>query len=134
VISKYAPVSQPAVVDHHFYTTVNMVRTMEAVLGLPPMNNNDARAALMAPAFSGDGTQPPFTADYSNRDNAFIYQVNPPRAPGAQTSMKLDFSRPDAANTAVLNRILWRDAKGRTPMPKPRHTVIPARAPHDADD
>ncbi len=43
VISKYSPgkPQEPALV-HQFYTTVNMVHTMEALLGLPPMNNNDA--------------------------------------------------------------------------------------------
>ncbi len=131
VISKYAPAS---LLDHHFYTTVNMVATMEAILGLPAMNNNDAHAALMAPAFSGPGTQPAFTADYANRDNGFIYEVNPPKAPGGKTSMKMNFSVPDAVDSAVLNRILWRDAKGKTPMPKPRHSVIPERAGGDGDD
>jgi hypothetical protein len=29
----------------------------------------------------------------------------------------MDFSRPDAANPAVLNAILWRDRKGEAPMP-----------------
>ena len=58
VISKYAPTrpsGAKAFVDHAFYTTVNMLRTMESLLGLPPMNNNDARAALMAPLLSGAG-------------------------------------------------------------------------------
>jgi DNA-binding beta-propeller fold protein YncE len=131
VISKYAPSS---LLDHHFYTTVNMVATMEAVLNLPPMNNNDAQAALMAPAFSGEGTQSPFTADYSNRETRFIYAVNPPKAQGGKTSMKMNFSRPDAVDTSVLNRILWRDAKGNTPMPRPRHTVIPERTRPGDDD
>src|SRR6202011_4438401 len=43
VISKYAPVSvEHPYVEHGFFTTVNMIRTMEALLGLPPMNHNDA--------------------------------------------------------------------------------------------
>jgi hypothetical protein len=63
-------------VDHHFYTTVNMVRTIEALLGAPPMNANDSRAAVTAPLFSGPGTQPPFNADFRNRDNGLLYQVN----------------------------------------------------------
>ena len=100
VISKYSPGTpqQPAV-DHHFYTTVNMVHTMEALLGLPPMNNNDAHAAVMAPLFTGAGDQPPFKADYRNRDNGMIYQANPAKAPGAKESAKLDFSVADAADT-----------------------------------
>ncbi len=69
VISKYSPRQTQPLVDHTFYTTVNMIHTMEALLGLPPMNNNDAFAAVMAPLFAGAGDQPPFKADYRNRDN-----------------------------------------------------------------
>jgi len=88
------------------------------------MNQNDAYAPVMAPLFSGPGNQPPFTADWSNRDNGLIYQVNPARGQGARESARMDFSRPDAANPALLNRILWRDRKGNLPMPPPRHSVF----------
>ena len=113
-------------VDHSFYTTVHMVRTIEALLGLPPMNNNDAHVSAMAPLFSGHGDQPAFTADYRNRDNGLLYEMNPPKAPGSAASALLDFSHPDAADADTLNRILWRAAKGRRPMPRPRHNVFPA--------
>ncbi len=126
VISKYSPgMPQQPAVDHHFYTTVNMIHTMETLLGLPPMNNNDAYAAVMAPSFTGAGDQPPFTANFRNRDNGMIYQANPANAPGAQESAKLNFSVADAADTNVLNAILWRAAKGNVPMPAPKHTVFP---------
>jgi hypothetical protein len=98
------------------------------------MNNNDARAAILAPLFSGPGTQAPFKAIYTNRNNGMIYEMNPPKAPGGAASAKLDFSKPDAADTEVLNRILWRDAKGNIPYPKPKHTVIPAKLHGDDDD
>jgi hypothetical protein len=133
VISKYSPIATPdkPFVDHHFYTTVNMIHTAEALLGLPPMNHNDARAAIMAPLFSGPGTQPAFTVDKRNLDNGLIYKINPPNAPGARQSSKMDFSHPDAAPADELNAILWRQAKGNVPMPKPRHTVIPAATRED---
>jgi hypothetical protein len=104
---------------------------MEELLGLPPMNQNDAYAPLMARLFSGSGNQRPFTADYRNRDNRLIYQTNPKRAAGAAESSNLDFTRPDAAAAESLNAILWRDAKGNVPMPLPRHTVFPATTPDD---
>ena len=49
VISKYSPGSaaQPYV-EHRFDTTVNMVHTLEALLGLPPMNINDAYAPVIS--------------------------------------------------------------------------------------
>ena len=134
VVSKYAPRKPQPYVNHDFYTTVNLIHTMEALLGLPPMNANDAYAPVMAPLFTGPGDQPPFKADYRNRDNGMIYEANGPHAPGSKQSAKLDFSHADGADTEVLNRILWREAKGNVPMPKPRHTVFPASQRSDADD
>lgn len=119
VISKYSPGSaEKPFVAHDFYTTVSMVHTIEALLGMPPMNHNDAHAPLMAPLFSGDGTQPPFTANYINRDNGLLYTVNTPKSPGAKLSATMDFSREDAADAKLLNKILWRDRMGRRPLPR----------------
>ena len=133
-ISKYSPgTPQQPFVDSRFYTTVNMMHTMETLLGLPPMNQNDAYAPVMAPLFAGPGDQPPFTADWSNRDKGFIYQTNAAKGQGAAESAKMDFTRPDAVNTAVLNLILWRDRMGSTPMPTPKHAVFPQKRTADKD-
>ena len=126
VISKYSPSSTAMpFVDHHFYTTVNMMHTMESLLDLPPMNQNDAYAPVMAPLFAGPGTQPAFDVDWSNRDNGRIYETNPPKSREAEESSHLDFSHPDAADARKLNAILWRDRKGNVPMPPPRHSIFP---------
>jgi hypothetical protein len=90
------------------------------------MNQNDAYAPIMAPMLSGAGNQPAFQADYRNLKNGLIYETNKRDARGANESAKMDFSRPDAAGAARLNRVLWRDQKGDEPLPKPRHTVVPA--------
>jgi DNA-binding beta-propeller fold protein YncE len=127
VISRYSPGSASApYVDHRFYTTVNLIHTMEMLLGLPPMNQNDAYAPAMGPMFSGMGSQPAFQADYSNLKNRLIYETNKRDAAGANESAKMNFSRPDAAGAARLNKVLWRDQKGNAPMPAPQHTVFPA--------
>jgi YVTN family beta-propeller protein len=129
VISKYSPGSADhPFVDHRFYTTVNLIRTMEVLLGLGPMNNNDAVAAPMSELFSGPASQAPFTADDRNLKDGLLYKMNPPNAPGARASAKMDFSHADAADAALLNRILWRERKGNQPMPPPKHTVFPASA------
>ncbi len=127
VISKYSPRSTGRpFVDRGVYTTVDLIRTMEMLLGLPPMNNNDAWGTPMAEFFRGPATQPPFSADDRNRANGLIYQANLPSAPGAAASARMDFKHADAADTALLNGILWRERKGDVPMPPPRHTVFPA--------
>lgn len=131
VVSKYGPGSaaQPYL-EHRFYTTVNVIHTLETLLGLPPMNQNDAYAPLMGSLFTGAGDQPAYTVDNRNLKNGLIYEVNKRTAPGAKISSKMDFSRPDAAGATRLNRVLWRDQKGDAPMPAPQHTVFPA----DKDD
>ena len=127
VISKYSPgsVAQPYV-EHRFYTTVNMVHTMETLLGLSPMNQNDAYAPVMSGLFAGKGDQPAYKADDRNLKNSLIYETNRATAPGAKISSKMDFSRPDAADAAQLNRVLWKDQKGNTRAPKPQHGVLPS--------
>jgi hypothetical protein len=126
VVSKYSPGSaaQPNI-EHRFYTTVNMIHTMETLLGLPPMNQNDAYAPLMTQLFSG-GDQPGYKADYRNLKNGLIYETNKRNAPGAKISSKMNFSRPDAADASQLNRVLWQDQKGSTPVPSAKHSVLPA--------
>jgi len=79
----------------------------------------------MAPLFTGRGEQPPFTADAHNRDNGLIYEMNAGHGPDEEESLKMDFSHADAADADRLNAILWRDRKGKAPMPAPRHTMLP---------
>jgi hypothetical protein len=122
VISKYSPRTPQPFVAHQFYTTVSMVRTMESLLGLPPMNLFDAHAPLMAPLFAGPGTQPPYEADDKNLRSGFIYTVNEKKAAGAKESSLMNFSKPDAADARKLNAILWRDAKGDVPVPVTSHS------------
>ena len=120
IVSKYAPHPKPdqkAFVDSRFYSTVSMIRTMETVLGVPPMNNNDAFASLISTLFTGPGDQPAYTADVSNRENGLIYVPNKPTAPGAAASMKMDFRHEDHADPNKLNLILWQDAMGTKPPP-----------------
>ena len=119
VISKYSPrgPNSAPFVDSRFYSTVSMIRTMESLLGLPPMNNNDALSSLISTLFTGPGDQPAYSADYGNRDNGLIYTANPPTAAGARESMKMDFTHADRADAQKLNVILWKDAMGDKPVP-----------------
>jgi hypothetical protein len=127
VISKYAPDStERPYIEHGFFTTVSLVRTMEALLGLPPMNHNDAYAPVMSSLFSGSGNQPAFEADYGNLHNELIYKTNAPTAAGAKESAGMNWRHADEADNRVLNSILWRDRKGDVPMPPSRHVLFPA--------
>ncbi|HMF65483.1 MAG TPA: bifunctional YncE family protein/alkaline phosphatase family protein [Edaphobacter sp.] len=119
VISKYSPRAADggAFVDSRFYSTVSVIRTMETLLGLPPMNNNDAFSSMMSPLFTGAGDQVAFTANYANRDNGLIYTANAQTAPGAKESSKMDFRHADRADAQKLNVILWKDAMSDQAVP-----------------
>jgi DNA-binding beta-propeller fold protein YncE len=132
IASKYAPHGSSRVIDHNFYTTVSVLRTMEDLLGLPPMNNNDAMAPLIQ-LFSGDGSAPAYAADYSNRDNKLIYQANTQQSFGAKASAKMDFAHEDRADPRKLNVILWRDAMGESAA-VPGMILHPKDAHKDDDD
>jgi DNA-binding beta-propeller fold protein YncE len=119
VVSKYSPRAAEGgpFVDSKFYSTVSVVRTMETLLGVPPMNNNDAFSSMISSLFTGAGDQAPYSADYSNRENGLIYTANQRTAPGARESSKMDFTHEDRADAAKLNVILWKDAMGTQPVP-----------------
>ncbi len=119
IVSKYSPRKEDgtAFVDSRFYSTVSVVRTMETLLGVPPMNNNDALSSMISTLFTGPGDQAPYTADYSNREDGLIYTANQPTAVGARASAKMDFTHEDRADPQKLNVILWKDAMGDKLVP-----------------
>jgi DNA-binding beta-propeller fold protein YncE len=119
VVSKYSPRAMDGgpFVDSRFYSTVSVIRTMETLLGVPPMNNNDAFSSMISTLFIGAGDQAPFSADLTNRENGLIYTANQKTAPGARESSKMDFTHEDRAPVQKLNVILWKDAMGDKPVP-----------------
>jgi hypothetical protein len=136
VVSKYAPhgAGGAPFVDSHFYSTVSVVRTMESLLGLPPMNNNDAFCAQIGSEFTGPDDQPAYDADYSNRDNGLIYTANARNAVGAKASMKMDFTHEDRVPVEKLNVILWKDAMGNAPVPAMLKTKLKKSGKDDDDN
>ena len=136
VISKYAPRAADGgtFVDSRFYSTVSVVRTMETLIGLPPMNNNDALASLIGSMFTGPGNQKPFAADAVNRENGLIYRANGFKAAGAKESAKMNFTHADRVDARKLNVILWRDAMGDVAMPAQLMQRKKKKATKDEDD
>ncbi|MEV6791697.1 alkaline phosphatase family protein [Streptomyces sp. NPDC051320] len=59
IISPYA---QHGVVDDHYYSQITMVRTIEQILGIKPMNQKDSAASPMTGAFTRTPDNTPFTA------------------------------------------------------------------------
>jgi YVTN family beta-propeller protein len=110
-----SPYTQTGKVDSTFYSTSSMLRTMELFFGLKPMTQFDASAIPMLNSFTN---KPNFGPYLTEQPQYPLYLKNGENAPMAQESKKLDFSKPDAAEPQILNRILWAATKGNQPYPK----------------
>lgn len=125
-------------VVHTLYSTVSMVKTMEAILGLPPMTQYDKDATPMYDCFAD---QPVSEAYRLLAPQVDLEAKNPSRGAGEAASAKLDLTAPDRADPDKLNAILWAAARPGVPMPAPvrsgwqarNGTAIIAAAEHGKD-
>jgi YVTN family beta-propeller protein len=111
------------VVDSTMYSTVSMLRTMELILGLPPLSQFDAGATAMQSVFAGKPDMRPYAAV---KPNVNLEEVNPENAPLARESLSLDLTAEDRIDDHLMNEILWRAIKGDTPVPPPVRSSFPA--------
>jgi YVTN family beta-propeller protein len=102
--------------DSTMYTTASMVRTMELILGLPPMTQFDQLATPMYNSFT---TKADTAVVEALPESADLEARNPKNGPGDSASRKLDFSDFDRADPDELNRILWEAVKPGKEMPPP---------------
>lgn len=112
-----SPYIRRGTVDSTLYSTSSMLRTMELILGVEPMTQFDAAARPMYDSFSSKLDETPYTVQPAQID---LNEVNSPNAFGATESLKMDFSKEDAADDLILGDIVWRSVKGpNSPMPAP---------------
>ena len=109
-----SPYVRRGAVDHTMYTTASMLRTMETILGLPPLSEYDAHATPMHAAFTTKPDFGPFAAVPAKVD---LDERNPAKTALAARSAKLDFSEVDRADFGELNRILWDGYRPGAPYP-----------------
>jgi YVTN family beta-propeller protein len=121
-----SPFVKRRTVDHTLYTTSGILRTMELILGLPPMSHYDAAATPLYASFQST----PDLTPYSRLVAAVPFnERNPPGAQGASLSQAMNFADADLTPEEPLNEIIWRSVKGdRVPMPPPRRSAF-TRAP-----
>ena len=115
------------VVDSTLYTTSGVLRTMELILGLPPMSQYDAAATPMYSAF-----QP--TSGHRRRSRLAaprvpLDEINAPERLGAEASLRDEPRRGRHARPELeLNEIIWRSVRGAdSPMPPPRRAAFVAQ-------
>ena len=131
-----SPFTRRAAVDSTLYTTSAMLRTMELILGVPPMSNYDAGATPMYNAFQTTPVLTPFKARPARID---IQEKNAVNAWGAAASARMYLAEADLAPEQELNEIIWRSVKGpASVMPPPVRAAfiraVPARPGADDDD
>ncbi|MEJ6979087.1 bifunctional YncE family protein/alkaline phosphatase family protein [Pedobacter sp. P351] len=130
VISPYIKMGS---VNHTMYSTSGMLRTMELILGLPPMSQYDAAAKPLFDCFSN---QPDLTA-YKLRSAGVSLDVkNTANNTSAIRSEAFDFSREDLAPDLDLNEVVWKYVKGENSiMPAPKRSAfVKLEAKADDDD
>jgi YVTN family beta-propeller protein len=118
-----SPYTQRAKVVSTQYNQTSLLRTIELILGLPPMNQMDATATPMFDCFTA---VPDFTPFVSVKNNIPLDQMNreakgisdPLLRKYAYASMRLPLKKPDQCPEDLLNRILWTAMKGsQAPYP-----------------
>ncbi|MFM9066768.1 MAG: bifunctional YncE family protein/alkaline phosphatase family protein [Planctomycetota bacterium] len=106
-------VISPYVRRHHLdstqYSTCSMIRTMELILGLPPLSQFDASAQPMFESFTDQADLTPYKHEPAQID---LNKLNDKLAYGAERSNKMDFTEYDRIDDFELNEILWRAIKG----------------------
>jgi hypothetical protein len=117
LISAY---NRPGALIHEFHNTVSLIRTIELLLGIEPMNQLDATATPIN-IFRAEPDLRPYKALLPTvaPDNL----LTPPARDAAtaywmRRTEEQDMAHADMADPEILNRIIWFSVKGNTPMPE----------------
>jgi YVTN family beta-propeller protein len=128
-----SPYIKRGTVDSTLYSTSSFLRSLELLLGLPPMSQYDAAATPLYAAFTDKPDLTPFTALPAQVD---LYEKNAETAWGAQESARMNFAEADRAPMRRLNEIIWKSVKGpaaTVPAPTHRFRALAEAAPDDDD-
>jgi len=117
--------------DHTMYSTSSMLRTMELILGMPPMTQYDAAAEPMWRSFSKEPNSAGFTAVPAmiNLDEKNV-AVNE----WQRRSEQFNFAKEDAVPDMEFNLVLWHGIKGDVPYPAPKRAAFVKVTPKKDDD
>lgn len=126
-----SPYTRKHAVDSTMYSTSSMLKTMELILGLPPMTQYDAAAPPMWTSFQAK----PDATPYDARPNGVpLEEKNTAAAFGAQRSLAMALDEADAAPEQELNEIVWKAMRGAISVMPPRHVAAFVMERKDDDD
>lgn len=128
VISPYTKRNQ---VIHTDYNQTSIVRTIEQILGLPPMNIIDATAQPMFDCFQSKKTDYHFNLCPNkvrlNEMNKPLSKLTGKASYFSRMSQTIAFKEIDSGNDNLMNRILWFSAKGNIPYPQIKFQHLPSQ-------
>lgn len=119
-------------VDHTMYSTTSMVRTIELILGLPPMSQYDAAATPMWRSFAVAPDLSPFKSLPCNID---LTEKNTAWNELAKKSEGFDFTKEDKVPEDLFNEVLWKGIKGvNAVVPAPKRAAFVKATNNNKDD
>jgi hypothetical protein len=128
-----SPYIRQGYVDHTFYNTDSILKTIELLLGVKPLTQYDAIATPILAFDSQPSNGAAFNAIKASQDvmcqkvSRLVLAKGNPMRKWAIESAKMNFDVPDSAPSAKLNEVLWKSVKGpNSKMPKIQHGVITA--------
>jgi YVTN family beta-propeller protein len=153
VISPYAVQNGPT--DHTYYTQVNMTRTIEQILGIPPMNQFDLSATQMRTVFTSNPPQENFqpwthvSAEYPLTSGTNCTSLASAKKPQTKDSPKVaalraawlqkkaeifagKLTKPDAEDPDTVSHYNWYEATGFTRPYPGEKTVRPPSSFHNS--
>ncbi len=119
VISPYSKLKKTVTTN---YNQPSMVRTIEQILGIPPMNISDATAIPMFDCFSYSPDFSPYQSVGNeiplDQMNKSLSELKGTALHYARKSLTPQFDPIDGGNDELFNRIIWFAMKGNKPFPK----------------
>jgi hypothetical protein len=103
-------------VDHTMYSTTSVLRTIELILGMPPMSQYDASAISMWRCFQSSPDLNGYTAKPLQWD---INEKNTIENAWQRKSEKFDFTKEDQIPDREFTEVIWKAVKGE-------HAIVPA--------
>ncbi len=119
-------------VDHTMYSTSSMLRTMELILGLPPMSQYDAAAEPMWRCFTDTAFHPPFNSLPCELD---LNEKNTAMNEWQKRSEEFDFRGEDRVPDREMNEVLWYGLRGESvALPAPMRAAFVKWEPKKDED
>jgi YVTN family beta-propeller protein len=128
-----SPFVKRGFVDHTMYSTSSMLRTMELILGLPPMSQYDAAATPMFRSFTATPNLAAYTALAANIN---LNDKNTANNRTAMLSGQIDLSKEDKVPDLLFSMIIWKAVRGEnSEMPAPRRSAfVKVKAGEEEED